>query len=460
MKITKYLKLLSEAFKNYKKFCNSSLKLLRSSASHHVQILTLSKYIATGLGFLTTLIAARILGPEGYGQFALILSFPSLVFSLGSFKSITVSIRYISVFRTTRETKRLKPIVKLGYIIDICTSLIVFLIVLLIGSWVAEVIYKSPWMFWLMVLYASSYPFLALSNSSFAILTSFEEFRRLSALYILDRGISFFLVVTLLLAGYGVKGMVLGITLGNMLIGIISLWVATSFLKQKEFGLWWEGSLKEIAHIRQEIFSFFGWNYIIVTFSGILAQGPVILLGRIKGSEEAGFFRLAFNLMTISSYPLSATGQVVYPHLSARWTQEGPDSLKTSIKRWIFYVGIPLNLIVLSLIALFPFIVPLLLGENYRPIVAGAQILLLSTAVSALFFWLNPYYYATGQVRTWTKGFAIYTIFVLTLGLFVIPKWGFFGMAITFAIGKALFSIIMAKVALSQKFLKSKKEVA
>ncbi len=419
-------------------------RMLRSSAVQDVGFLTIAQYLATIFGILTTVIAARILGPEGYGQAALILAFPTLLLSLGSFKSITVSTRYLAAFRATGKIKQLQAMSKLGYIIDLGAFLFVFIIVLLTGQWVSTYFYRAPWMAWPMAIYAASLPVLAFKGGSFAILTSFEKFQWLSLLYILERGSTFVLTSTFLVLGYGVTGFVLGMALGNILIGVSSLTVATSLLIRNGIGPWWRGSLSSIRSLRSELFSFYIWNYLATSLSGAIAQAPVMLLGSIRGEEEAGFFRLAFVLMTVSAYPMSAAGKVVYPHLSGRQAGGEPDaSLKQSLKRWTLRGGFLLGFTVFGFIILLPLLVPFLFGEQYRSMVPGAQVLLVATVVEAIFFWLSPYYYAMGRIREWTKAFALYTIFVLGVGGVIIPAWGFWGMAMIFAAGKILFHIIL-----------------
>jgi O-antigen/teichoic acid export membrane protein len=215
---------------------SNSRHLLRRSAFHHVAALTIAQGLAADLGVLTTVVAARILGPEGYGQAALVFAFPSLALSVSSFKSMTVTTRYIASFRATRDKDQLRAVCKLAYAIDLTIFLIVFIIVTLGGRWIAEHVYGAPWSFRPMVLYAASFPLLAFRGGSIATITAFEEFRRLTLVYLLDRGMSFLLVVALLLAGYGTFGMALGMAIGNGLIGLVSLYMATALLVRNGIG--------------------------------------------------------------------------------------------------------------------------------------------------------------------------------------------------------------------------------
>jgi len=425
--------------------------LLRRSAVQHVAALTIAQGLAAGMGILTTVVAARILGPEGYGQAALVFAFPSLALSVGSFKSVTVTTRYIAGLRATRNKDQLRAVCKLGYAIDFTVFLIVLAVVTSTGRLVAEYVYGAPWMFRPMVLYAASFPLLAFRGGSIATLTAFEEFRRLSLLYVLDRGMNLLSVVALLLAGYGVIGMALGMAIGNGLIGLVSLYMATALLVRNGIGPWWKGSLRSIAYLRSELFSFFGWNYLMASLNGAISQLPVMLLGAIRGVEEAGFFRLALTLITAGSYPATAAGRVVYPRLSARWGKgETIEGFRQSMKHWTLRGGLPLALSILCLIPLLPLVVPFLFGASYRLMVPGVQVLFVAAAVSAVFFWLNSYYYATGLVATWTKGFALYTALVLAVGWLSLRQWGFFGMAAAFSVGEVWFLLVMAWKSLSE----------
>jgi O-antigen/teichoic acid export membrane protein len=413
--------------------------LLRSTAAN-VGILAAGQYLAAGIGLATAIVASRVLGPEGYGQAALVMSFPSLLLSLGSFKSVSIATRYNSMFRATRNTELLKASSKLGYAVDFGASVGVFLIVLLTGPWVTSWVYGIDWLFWPMVAYAFSHLFVAFRGTSLAILSAFQEFRLLSILFALDKGISFFAVICLLWAGYGVYGLVLGMAIGNMLGGLTALGMAWLLLQRNGVGPWWKASLRDLDHLRGELFAFFGWNYVMTTLSGAVAQAPVMLLGVIRGPEDAGFFRLALALTVGASYPVGAAGQVLYSRLSARMGNQGiACELTASSRRWIIRAGLPMSVAIASSALLLPWLLPLVLGEGYRRMVAGAQMLLFAAAVDAPFFWLYPYYYASGRISVWTKAFAVYAGFILVLGSLAALQWGFAGMTATFG-SKVIFN--------------------
>ena len=436
----------------------SKLKMiLNHSMVKDAGFLTLSEFVSAVLGFITTVFAARILGSSGYGQVALILAYPSLLLSLGSFKSISVIIRYLAQFNETNKAEELKAICKLGYGIDFLAFFLIFLLVGVTSGWVGNNIYNLPKLSWLMVLYAASFPFLSLKGTSYAVLTSLQEFRLLAALTVFDKGATLIVVFILLNCGFGVTGMVLGMAVGHVIVGVFALSTVTYLFHKNGIGIWWKASFNTIASLRKELFSFFGWNYLVVTLNGIIIQAPLMFLGKYRGPEEAGFYRLALSLMTVCTYPENALRRVVYPRLSAQWVSGEKNSTRLILKRWTLFFGLPLSLAMLLLIPLLPYLVPLIFGEVYRSLVLCAQVLIVGASVSAIFFWLNPYYYSTGRLAVWTGGYSLYALLVVVMGWICIQWWGYIGMAGLLSTGKIFFVILMVAVAIGWRIGTSRK---
>ena len=420
-------------------------QIIRHPLATNAGVLAASQYGAAALGFITTAVTARLLGSTDYGTAALVMAYPSLLESLVSFKSITVTTRYLARFRDTGQKEELKAICKIGYGVDFFAFILVFVLVSLTGWWVSTYVYDLSNVFWLMVLYAASFPVGSFKGTSYALLTSFQKFRWLAFFYVLDRAVTLLLVVALLAVGFRIPGMVLGIAAGHVISGLSALCVASYFLQRNGMNGWWKASLKSITPMRKELFSFFGWNYLMVTLRGLTAQGPLLLLGRLRGPEEAGFYRLAMSLLVIGSYPQTSLGRIVYPEISVRWAKGMRVSVKNSLMRWTLGGGLPLGALVLLIVPLLPLVVRVAFGEDYSPVVSAAQVLMMGSAVSALFFWIESLYYATSRIQTWTKAYAVLTFSILALMWFFIEWRGFFGIAALFSIGRALFVLTMAR---------------
>ncbi|MDW8103175.1 MAG: oligosaccharide flippase family protein [Anaerolineae bacterium] len=417
--------------------------LLRHPLVSNGGLLAIAQYIATGLNLVTTIIAAQSLGPGEYGIVALAIAYPTLLWSFVGVKSVSITTRYIAGFRVTKESEKLKAMCKLGYGLDFILSLVAFVLVSATAWWIARFVYDIPSLSLLMITYAASFPFFSLTGTSWAILSSWQRFRWLSVFQVIDPAITLILILGFLLAGFRITGVVIATALGHTIIGIAMMFTATYMLYREGFGFWWDASLIDIAQLRKELVSFTGWNYLMVTLSGLMGQVPLMLLGYFRGPEEAGFYRLATSIVMAGSYLETSLGKVVYPVLSARWKAMEKENIKRTLRRWTFLGGVPLSLLLLLVIPFLPILIQMVFGQKYRPIVLGVQLMMIGTAISALFFWLTAFYYATGKIAMWAKGYSTYAIATIGVAWFVVQQWGFLGITTAISIGKVVFILLM-----------------
>ena len=420
---------------------------MRRTLSHPLAsdsaMLATSQYLAALLGFLTNIIAARMLGPRDYGTAALIMAYPTLLWSFAAVKSISITTRYLASFHTSQQRSDAESICKIGYSLDFCSAIAAFVLVSCTGWWVAPTMCDMPETYGLMVAYASSYPLFSLNGTSSAVLSSLRWFRCLAALQIVDRGIMLILVTVLLCSGFGVPGMVIATAIGQAANGMLMMIMAMYTLHEEGFCYWWHASLKRMTPYLRELGIFFGWNYVMVTLSGLVIQVPVMLLGRLGTPNEAGFYRLAMSITTVGSYLENALGRVAYPVLSARWVHGERQSLRQSLKKWTVRGGLPAGIAVILSIPFLPFVIPPVFGVSYEPMVWGTQMLMASTAISTVFFWLHAIYYASGRVDLWTKAYGLYTAVVIGCAWMCIQWWGFSGLAGLVSVGKVSFTVLM-----------------
>lgn len=412
-----------------------------------------ANYVAAALGLVTAVVSARLLGPGDYGLAALAIAYPSLIWSLAAVKSESVTIRYLSRFRTAGQSDMLASICKFGYGVDLLSSLTALGIVGATAWWVANALYHHPELAWLMLTYALCLPLRALASTSTAVLSSWEQFHWTAIGLLLEKIATMVLVVGLLLAGYGVSGLVVGAAVVQALAGVGLAIGAHSVLAGSGLRSWWGASLNGLADLKRELREFMGWSYITSTLSGLVEQLPLILLGRLRGPEEAGFFRLATTLVTIASYSEGALGRVSYPRLAAMWSRTNLADMRGPLLRWTALAGVPVTLCLLAIIPLLSLLVPLLFGDRYEGMVAGVQIMMGGAIVSGLFFWLYSSYYAAGWVRTWAQGYTAYTAGVLACSWWAISSWGFLGMAAVNGVMKATFTVVMAWLILAPESL-------
>src|SRR5687768_14059097 len=121
---------------------------LRQTLAHPLAsdsaMLAASQYLAAIEGFLTNIIAARMLGPSDYGSAALIMAYPTLLWSFAAVKSISVTTRYLASLHMNRQHSDVESICKLGYTLDFGSAVAALVLVSSTGWWVAHIICDRP----------------------------------------------------------------------------------------------------------------------------------------------------------------------------------------------------------------------------------------------------------------------------------------------------------------------------
>jgi O-antigen/teichoic acid export membrane protein len=408
---------------------------IRAPVALDVGFLTVAHFAGAALGFASVTAAARILGPTGYGIAALVMAYPALLRSFLSVKSASVTTRYVATFRSSGHYSRLAWVCRIGYQLDLLISLLVLALVGATSWWVSQSVLDVPGLSWLVVAFAASFPLASLTGTSKAILTSWREFRWIAALDICERALTLVLVVSFLLAGWEVPGLVLGTAIGQAIAGIGAAGISAYVLHRDGVRLWRQADAEDVPKLRNEIMRLFGWNYLLTTFVGVVENGPVLLLGHLRGPREAGFLRLAATLVGTMSYAEEALKKVAYPTLAVRLSSQTQSEIRIVLRRWTRYAGVPLTLAILFAILIAPLVIPLLFGDSYAPMTTGLQVMMFGVAVSSLFFWRYPYYLATGGIRLPAQAFGVYALATLVLGWIVADIWGFVGIAVLVTTG-------------------------
>lgn len=400
-----------------------------------------AQYAATALGFLTNVVAARLLGPAGLGVAALIVAYPSLLYAFVSLKSQAVIMRYLAGLRAEGRHDTLAAFCTLGYLLDAALAVVVFLLVAVSAGWVAEHLYRMAVPSALMVAYAASFPFFSLTGTSYAVLSSWHRFGLFAAFQVLDKALTLGLVFAALMLGAGIKGMVLGLAIGHTVSGAAVFLLAVSILRRDGVRLRTSVVRRHLRPFVRELRNLFGWNYVATTLGGIMMQVPLMILARFRSPQEAGFFRLSSSLAGAASSLESAIGWVTYPRLSTWWSLGARDVLASTLRRWTIWAGLPMSATILLTVLLLGLFIPPLFGSEYRPMILGAQVMMAGVAISLVFFWLIHVYYSAGRIDLWTKVYAIYTGVVLGLAWWIVPRWGFLGLAVLTSLGKVMFTL-------------------
>jgi O-antigen/teichoic acid export membrane protein len=416
--------------------------------------LAVSRYLAAAINLVTTIAATRWLGVDGFGAASLALAYPMLLWSVTSVKSVSITTRYVSSFRIHRDRQNIAGICLLGYLLDLGIALGATLIVVGTSSLIAARVYGLPELSPLMIVLAASFPLYSLLGTNEAILTSYERFRAIALIGLLESSARLGFVLGGWLLGGGAFFYVAATAGAQALTGVVGLGAAMRTLTSELGHRWWFGTgLTDMKRFNRELWEFFGWNYILVTVSGFVDQLPAMLLGRYQGTSAVAYYRLASNLMVSVGYVEAALRRAVYPKLIAEWNTGGSLQLRRDLRAMTVRIGVPVGgAICLGALVVVPSAVRLLFGGSYQAMIPGAQLMIASAAVPAALFWRRSYYYAAGHVALWSKLYLAYGAVFVAATWFVSRTWGFLGVAVLVAAGEVVLALAAVGLARTRRF--------
>jgi O-antigen/teichoic acid export membrane protein len=418
-------------------------KVIARKFVRDVGVLTVANGVAAILTFMQGILVARWLGPELYGVAALVMSYPGFLHTLLDSRSAEASVKYLSEFNATGEHERILAVCKLGYVVDIATSGLMFLIVFLTAPWAADRIAHSPETAGLLIVYAAAYLPRGVVGTSYALLVTLGRFSVIALLDLLITIIRVSFVLGAVFLGWKVSGIVWGNAVA-MTLGGFAYMVAAVIITFSAWGaLPWQGNCQALTGRRRQIFRFFAYNNLNAMLGMIPKQLDVILLGYFRSPVEVGYYKFGRNLSAAVGYLINPLQSVVYPELARLWGTDDREGLRHKVHRLAMYVGAPVGVVVLGGTALIPLGLPHLVGHDYYPAAVVTQLLLIGAVVWATFFWLRPLYFAMGQIRRWTVGIGIYSMAFLLVSIVTVPRWGYIGLTISLVLVTSLFHAVM-----------------
>lgn len=409
--------------------------------------LVVAQLAAALLGLATNIVAARALPPAEFGLSALVIAYPTLVWSFVNVKSASVTTRYISAFLAADRRAEVASFTKLGVVVDIGASLAAVGLVAATLPWVTARAAGGPSAAGLTLLYAGSLPIFALANTGSAVLSSYGRFRLLAGYQVMERFTSLVVTVFLLSHTAGLSAVIIGRTAGNLAIGLAMISTVTYLVSRGGAGRWWKAPLVSLRSFRSELSSLFGWSYLSATVAGVVGQIPLLLLGSMRGPAEAGYYRLATNLLGVGRYAEGALSRIAYPQLSRLLAGRDPGAVLNTLKAWTIWLGVPSAVFLVISMPLVRYLVPSMFGAEYSPVITGTQVMLAGSLLGTAFFWIVSLYFALGRIDTWTKVQSLFGAATLGFGWIAIRLWGFDGMAWITAAAESARTIVLLALA-------------
>lgn len=404
----------------------------------------LTKQIAKGGGiaFIGSVIAkvatfglhillGRVLGPGGYGLYALGVSVAGIAQSIASLGLGQGVVRFCAIYRGKGDNARVKGTILSALIISTISSMSVGVILFALSSIIAQRFFHKPELTWVLRIFALAIPFYVLMGITTSFAQSFRRIEYQQGVQNIFRPLVNLLAVSLaFLLGFRLAGAVYGF----LFSGIVSAGLGFYFLRKifPEFT-----SISRRIYQGCELLRFsipmllIGISYFLLTYT------DRIMLGYFKKASDIGIYNAASVISSQLTLFLSAFIAIFSPMVSDLYNRgdlKRLEKLFTVVTRWVLTLTFPLFIT----LAIFSRDVMLIFGPEFG---IGWKVVILLGVAQLINVGTGPVGVILQMTGKQDIDFANGIVLLFSnigLNIWLIPTYGILGAAIATAISLIL----------------------
>jgi O-antigen/teichoic acid export membrane protein len=341
--------------------------------------------IGTALSLVQSIFAAKLLGVENVGVLGVVTVFASTVNRLFSFRMGELVVKYMDQYRAEGRPDRAAAVVKVAALTESITSLLAFVVLVLLAPLAAQIIAHDPQTAPFFLLYGLIIPGNLATETATGVLQVARRFRAQAFINIGQSVLTAVIIVSAWLLHGNMLVVVLAYTLGKLILGIGPMVLAWDSLGKIYGAGWWRASFRLLPP-RKELASFAVSTNLSATLNMIVRDSELLWVGFFLTTRDVGYYKIALAIINLVVAPINPLISATYPELSRSVAEKSWAQLRRLLRRvsllaagWS--VGVSLALLV------FGNWVILLYGAEYLPAYPALMVLLAGYGVANILFW-------------------------------------------------------------------------
>ncbi|HIE13849.1 TPA: hypothetical protein EYP70_01105, partial [Candidatus Bathyarchaeota archaeon] len=277
--------------------------------------LTLGMMISNLIMAVGTLIMASFLPGEEYGLYAVVL-IPSAFFNLFQDLGINAAtIKYTAQYRSERKLSETKKIMAFGLFFNVAIGAFLSLVSFLLSGYLAEVIFHRPQIKNLLEIMSINILLSALLRVSQSVFVGFERMEFYSITMILQSLLRGTLSPLLVVAGYGLFGAIMGVTLSSIASAILGLFFNLIFFYRRiEVAI--ESPIKDLGKYISFMLRYGLPVSASMIISGLQSQFFNFLMAIYCDDQMIANYQMAMNFTVLISFFVFPIITVLFPAFS------------------------------------------------------------------------------------------------------------------------------------------------
>lgn len=361
-----------------------------------------SNTVASALGVLQGIFVFRLLGDAGAGLLAVVMDLPSNVNRLLSFRMSEVTVKYVGEALAQDDKQRAAALVKGIGLAEAVTSVLAYLVLLVLAAWGAQTLAKDISVAYLFRFYGLFLLANLVYETSVGILQAADNFKRV-ALANFYQSITLTVLITavfvahlLRFADWGITGILTAYLIGKTVAGLVVTGSALRECKNKLGHDWLRAPLDLIPDWKPILRFAFSTN-LNGTVNLFTRDNIRLYLAALLSTSAVGYFKLASTLINLIMLPLEPFIWPTYAEITRTIAQKQWDTTRNLLKR-VSAIGAAWTLLAGGGLAAVGWrLIPFVYGSDLAPAYPAFLILLIGYGVANVANWNRPLLLALGK---------------------------------------------------------------
>lgn len=294
-------------------------KLIGHPFARDVAVLQVGTIFNTGIGFLTALVLARLLGPEQYGFYALVFALAGIINIFQEFGVGQGTINLLARAYAAKDNPEIKRILGSFTRISIWASLIPGVLGVIAAPFIGRYVYGDPVLGKLAAVVVATTALTFFFPLATIALQVTRKIPRLTVWESVNKFLNSAIPISLVLAGLGVWGIVYGQLITEIIISFAGIGIYIALVKQDEllprFSEFWKEKVS-----REYLKKFFRFGFAIAINKNLvkLAQTiPILFAGFFLATDSSlGYYKIALAYMSLPTTLLGPVSRLLNVQLS------------------------------------------------------------------------------------------------------------------------------------------------
>jgi len=386
-------------------------------------VLFSSNTLSLALSVLQSILAARLLGPAGFGLIGIVMGYASTVNGLLSFRMSELVVRYGGEFLARDERQKVGALVKAAALSEMAASTVAFVLVAFTAALAARFIAKTPDTAGLFVLFALGLLANFNAETSTGVLQVLDKIKLQGVIHLGQSIITAAVIAFAFLTQGNVMLVLYAYLAGKIMLGLGMFFSALYLLTRRLGSGWWRARLSVLPR-KVELARFGVSSNLSATVILLFRESEILWVGYFLTSEAAGYYKAAYAVASLLSVPANPLILATYPEINKLVVQKAWPRLRDFLRR-VTTLSAMYNLALAAGFVLFGQWVLWIYGEQYVAAYPALLAMLVGLVFNYSLFWNRPLLLSLGRPEIPLKATLAAGVVKTALAFPLVPHFGF-----------------------------------